>query len=311
MTINLPSGTVTFLFTDIEGSTQLWEKYPEAMHVVLASHDSILRAAIKSNHGYIIKTTGDGVYAVFRTVIEGVNAAIAAQREFQTSTFFMNSEVLLRVRMGLHTGEAELRAGDYYGQALNRLARIMSAGHGGQILVSEVLAQMAREHLPAGVSFLDLGEHQFKGLLRAEKIFQINVPDLQKDFPALISIKAAKNNLPIQLTSFIGRERELAEAKQKLDGARLLTLIGPGGTGKTRLSLQLAADMVPNFNDGVWLVELAPLADPSLILQSVASILGVRESEFQSDGKQRIFHRPDLSPSRWHPSRFGISGSAR
>ena len=273
MTINLPSGTVTFLFTDIEGSTQLWEKHPEAMKSALAKHDSILKEAIESNHGHIIKTTGDGVHAVFPTVIDSINAAITAQNNLQSQI----SDLQIKVRMGIHTGEAELRAGDYYGQALNRAARITSAGHGGQILVSEASAQMAHEHLPVEVSFLDLGEHQFKGLLRAEKIFQIHAPDLQKDFPALISIKAVKNNLPLQLTSFIGRERELAEAKQKLEGARLLTLIGPGGTGKTRLSLQLAVDIVPNFRDGVWLVELAPLADASLILQSVASILGVRE----------------------------------
>src|SRR5258706_12685808 len=178
--------------------------------------------------------------------------------------------------MGLHTGEAELRDNDYYGQTLNRVVRIMSAGHGGQILISGITAQVAHEHLASDISLLDLGEHNLKGLSHAEKIFQVVAADLQKDFPALVTIAIATNKLPTQLTSFIGRERELKEAQEKLLAARLLTLIGPGGTGKTRLSLQLGVNVLPLFSDGVWFIELAPLADPALALQTIASVLGVR-----------------------------------
>ncbi|CAG0961081.1 partial Putative HTH-type transcriptional regulator, partial [Anaerolineae bacterium] len=281
---DLPSGTVTFLFTDIEGSTKLWELHSEAMKAALVKHDSILKEAIESNHGHIIKTTGDGVHAVFTTAIDGVNASITAQRQLHSSlrqaqdgAFIIHpSSFALKVRMGLHTGEAELREGDYFGQTLNRAARIMSAGHGGQILVSDVVAQVAREHLVADVSFIELGEHYLKGIVQSEKIHQVVASDLQRGFPPLNTIPAATNNLPQQLTSFIGRERELREASEKLTSARLLTLIGPGGTGKTRLSLQLGIEMLPNFTDGVWFIELAPLADPALILQTIASVLGVR-----------------------------------
>lgn len=272
----LPSGTVTFLFTDIEDSTPLWEKHPEAMKSMLAKHDSILKETIESNHGQIIKTTGDGVHAVFEKVIDAIHAAVEAQQAFQTSDFLKNPEVSLRIRMGLHTGEAELRDGDYYGTTLNRAARIMSAGHGGQVLVSDVTSQVAEEHLLHGVSFIDLGRHHLKGLLKPERIFQIAAPDLRRDFPPLKSISTKTNNLPAQLTSFIGREREMTEATKRINDARLLTLIGPGGTGKTRLSIQLGTELLPKFTDGVWFIELAPLADPALILQTVASVLGVR-----------------------------------
>ncbi|HSL44142.1 MAG TPA: adenylate/guanylate cyclase domain-containing protein [Anaerolineales bacterium] len=269
----LPSGTVTFLFTDIEGSTQLWEKHPEAMQGALAEHDSILHETIESNHGHVIKTTGDGIHGVFETVIDAVHATLQAQRKFNIPV----CDLEIKVRMGLHAGEAELRAGDYHGQALNRAARIMSVGHGGQILLSSVTAELAREHLPAGITLLDLGEHRLKDLVRPEHIFQLLAPDLPTEFPALRSLNILPNNLPSQLTSFIGREREMEEARKLLSSARLLTLIGPGGTGKSRLSLQIAAEQLAEFKDGVWLVELAALADPAFIVSSIASVLELHE----------------------------------
>ena len=269
----LPTGTVTFLFTDIEGSTQLWENHPQAMKIALARHDSILRETIESNNGYIIKTTGDGIHAAFEKVIDAINAALSVQHHLQLPI----DNLQIKVRMGLHTGEAEIRADDYYGQTLNRAARIMSAGHGGQILLSAITAELAREHLPEDIHLADLGKYQLKNLSKPEHLFQLNALDLPTEFPPIKSFNILTNNLPIQLTSFIGRERELAEAKQKLEGARLLTLIGPGGTGKTRLSLQLAADLLSSFKDGVWLIELAPLAEASLVLQAIGIVFSVRE----------------------------------
>ncbi len=289
----LPTGTVTFLFTDIEGSTRLWEQYSEAMKAALAQHDSILKEAIESNHGHIIKTTGDGVHAVFEKAVDAVSAAVGAQKILQTLNLD-NSDVIsirsatstqgysttnmqVKVRMGLHTGEAELRDSDYYGRSLNRAARIMSAGHGGQILISEVTAQVAREHLASDVALQDMGEHHLKGLLRPENIFQVNAPELEHDFPPLQSLPTKTNNLPPQLTSFIGRERELIETTKRLESSRLVTLIGPGGTGKTKLSLQVAAEQLPHFKDGVWFIELASISDPANIVSTIASAFDLRE----------------------------------
>jgi len=274
---NLPSGTVTFLFTDIEGSTKLWEQYPEAMKSALAQHDAILREAIELNHGSYVKTTGDGVHAVFEKAVDAINATIRAQQVLQTSDVLKTSEISIRVRMGIHTGEAELRDNDYYGQTLNRASRIMSAGHGGQILVSDITVQVAREHLADNIVLVDMGDHHLKGLLKPEHIFQVNAPELKHDFPLLQSLPTRTNNLPPQLTSFIGREREMAEAKKKLENSRLTTLIGPGGTGKTRLSLQVGADQLSQFKDGVWFFELAPVSDPALIPSVLALVFDLRE----------------------------------
>ena len=276
----LPSGTVTFLFTDIVGSTQLWERYPDEMHSALAEHDAILRRAIEHNHGHLIKTTGDGFHAVFETAVDAIRATVEAQQALQSlagASPIAGSAPEIRVRMGVHTGEAELRDGDYYGQSLNRAARIMSAGHGGQILLSSITLELTREHLPGDISVLDLGEHQLRDLVRPEHIYQLSIPGLLKDFPPLHSLTTLPNNLPLQLTSFIGREREMKEASGLLASTRLLTLIGPGGTGKTRLSLQIAAEQLSNFKDGVWLVELAPLSDRSFIQSTIASIFDLRE----------------------------------
>lgn len=277
----LPTGTVTFFFSDIVDSTPLWERYPEEMKTALAKHDAILKETIAANHGQIIKTTGDGVHSVFSTAIDAIHAAIETQRAIRESTAFFESLGLwLRIRIGLHTGEAELRDGDYYGQALNRSQRIMSIAHGGQILVSDITAQVAREHSPTGVSFLNLGEHHLRGLLQPEQIFQLVAPDLEQDFPPLKSVPTKTNNLPTQVTSFIGREKEKAEIQALLDSHRLLTLTGSGGTGKTRLSQEVGAQMLGDFPHGVWIIELAPLTDPAQIIPSIAQVFGLQEHPF-------------------------------
>jgi predicted ATPase/class 3 adenylate cyclase len=272
---NLPSGTVTFLFTDIEGSTKLWGKYPDAMRHALDRHDAIMRQSIEAHGGYIFKTVGDGFCAAFDIATDAIAAALSAQHTLFTQAWGETGPI--RVRIALHTGTAKEHDGDYFGPTLNRVARLLSAGHGGQTLLSLTTKELVHDQLPSGVVLRDLGKHHLRDLDRPEHIFQIATPDLPADFPPLKSLENIPHNLPAQLTSFIGREREMAEIKRLLTETRLLTLTGAGGFGKTRLSMQVAADLLDTFADGVWLVELAPLFDPVLVPQTVASALGVRE----------------------------------
>ena len=278
----LPTGTVTFLFTDIEGSTSLAQQFPDALPALLARHHAILREAIEAHHGHVFQIIGDAFCAAFQTAREGLNAALDAQRGLQHEAW---GPAPLKVRMGLHTGAAqsnaiEERAGGYVGYlTLTRVQRVMSVAHGGQILLSHATAELVRTELPAEISLRDMGEHHLKGLLQPETLWQVIAPDLLKDFPALGSLSTPTNNLPTQLTTFIGRERELIDAQEKLNVARLLTLIGPGGTGKTRLSLQIAVDQLARFDDGVWLVELAPIVDPAFIVSTIAAVFDIREAQ--------------------------------
>ncbi|MBI1800387.1 MAG: adenylate/guanylate cyclase domain-containing protein, partial [Chloroflexi bacterium] len=269
-----PSGTVTFLFTDIEGSTRLWQQQPDTMRAAVARHDALLRRAIEAHDGFIVKTTGDGVLAAFATALAALAACLAAQRAVLTESW---GETPIRVRMGMHTGTAEERDGDYFGPALNRAARLMAAGHGGQILLSLATQELVRDSLPPQVALRDLGERRLKDLIRPERVFQVLAPDLPQDFPPLKTLDARPNNLPVQLTSFVGREREMQAIKAALAKTRLLTLTGSGGAGKTRLALQVAADRVDDFAHGVWLVELAALSDARLVPQAVATVLDVQE----------------------------------
>lgn len=276
----LPSGTVTFLFTDIESSTKLWEQFPEAMRTALAKHDSILRQAIESNHGHIVKTTGDGVLAVFENAVNGIAATLAAQQALKSQTWDKIKPNSVRVRMGLHSGTAELRSGDYFGNTLNRAARLMSVAMGGQVLISNTTADLVQEGLPADAALLDLGEHRLKDLMRPEHIYQLVHPSLPSDFPPIKSLGAVPNNLPVQLTSFIGREKEITDIKGLLKANRLVTLTGSGGTGKTRLSQEVGAQEITIFPQGIWLIELAPLSDPSQIIPAMAQVFGLQELPF-------------------------------
>ena len=256
-----PSGTVTFLFTDIEGSTRRWEADADAMRVALAAHDEVLRSAVEGNGGWLFKHTGDGVCAAFASARGAVDAAVAAQRLLG-----------LPVRMGVATGEAEQRGDDYFGPALNRAARVMAVGHGGQVLLSASTAGLV-----PGVDVMDLGEHRLRDLTGVERLFQVRADGLGGDFPRLRTLDAVPGNLSVQATSFVGRDAEVTEVAGLVRTHRLVTLTGVGGVGKTRLAVQVAAELVPGFGDGVWLVELAPVGDPGAVPDVVATALGITQ----------------------------------
>ena len=271
--VALPTGTVTFLFTDIEGSTQRWDAHREAMSAAVQRHDAIVRAAMDAHGGYVFKTLGDAFCVAFARSDAAVAAALDFQRALAAEDFAAVGG--LRVRVALHTGTADERDSDYFGPAVNRVARLLSIGHGGQTLLSGVMHDFVLGSLPSRVSLRDLGEHRLKDLSRPEYVYQLVAPDLASEFPALRSLESMANNLPLQMTSFVGREREVAEIAELLGTHRLVTLVGSGGIGKTRTSLQVAANLLDGSGNGVWFIELAPLASGGYIPAAIAQVLGL------------------------------------
>jgi class 3 adenylate cyclase len=273
--MGLPQGTVTFLFTDLEGSTRRWEAHPEQMRDALARHDAIVRGAVESHGGVVFSTMGDGLAAVFASARDAVRAVLAAQQGLGAAEW---GEVTgpLAARMGLLTGEGVLGGEHYLNQPLNRCARLMAAGQGGQALVSGATEVLVREDLPPGCALVDLGEYRLRDLARPVRIFQLAGPGLRSEFPPLRTLEAFAGNLPVQLSSFVGREAELAGLAAAVGRSALVTVTGPGGVGKTRLAVQAAADQLPSFSDGAWLCELAPVQDGEAMAQAVAAALRAR-----------------------------------
>ncbi len=265
----------TFLFTDIEGSTRLWEHEPMRMPKALAAHDQVARVVVERRGGHIVKMTGDGMCAVFDDPLQAVEATLDFQQA--VADIAQTEGLELRARCGIYVGLAQRRDEDYFGNTLNRAARIMSAAHGGQVLLSQAAVELVRDRLPTLISLRDLGLVRLRDLASPERLYQVQHPSLRRDFPALRSLELTPNNLPQQATSFVGRELELGEVTKALARARLLTLVGVGGIGKTRLSLQVAADILEDYADGVWFVELAPIADHRLVTHAVAKVLGFAE----------------------------------
>jgi predicted ATPase/class 3 adenylate cyclase len=285
------SAVETFLFTDIEGSSRLWEREPARMQVALARHDALARGAVADHRGSIVKMTGDGMCAVFDDPLCAIDAALAFLRGL--AALGEDDALELKARCGIHVGGAQRRDNDYFGTTVNRAARIMSAAHGGQVLLSQPVVDLVRGRLPETLSLRDLGLVRLRDLASPEHLYQVLHPALRQDFPALRSLEATPNNLPQQSTSFVGRERELAEARAALVRTRLLTLFGAGGIGKTRLSLQLAAEVLDDYPDGAWFVELAPIADARIVPQAVASALGVKEEGGRSITDTLVAHLAD------------------
>ena len=283
---NLPVGTVTFLFTDIQGSTQLWQQHPGAMKAAVEQHHNLLQQAIESNGGYVFQIIGDAFCAAFHTALAGLQAALVSQRLLRDEPWGETGP--LRVRMALHAGSAELRPGEFTsgeyatGMTLSHTSRLLSCAHGGQVLVSQAAHDLLRDELPAVLYLRDLGEHRLRDLMLSEHIYQLVVPDLPAEFPALKTEARQSNNLPERRSRFIGRQAELEGVQRCLKEGKLVTLSGSGGIGKTRLALEVARRMLPDYPDGAWLVELAPLTDPELVVQETASVLGVHKFQGNS-----------------------------
>ncbi len=274
--VSLPTGTVTFLFSDIEGSTQRWERYREAMATALQRHDELMQDAIARRGGFTFKTIGDAFCSAFTLATDAIAAALAAQRALAVEDF--SAVEGLRVRMAAHTGHAEARDGDYFGPAVNRVARLLAIGHGGQVLVSGTTTDLVQDEMPPQSSLRDLGEHRLKDLGRSERVYQLIADGLPIDFPSLRSLDVLRGNLPVQLTSFIGRESQVADISGLLAVTRLVTLIGAGGVGKTRTVVQVAAELATAYSDGTWFIDLAPITEPSLVASALASVFDVGES---------------------------------
>ena len=284
---DLPTGTVTFLFTDVEGSTRLLQELGDRYAALLDQHNALLRAAFAAHDGIEVATEGDAFFVVFRSAASAVRAAAEAQRALVHHDW--PPDVAVRVRMGVHTGEGTLGGDNYVGIDVHRAARISAAGHGGQVLVSETTRALVDGTLSEGLALRDLGEHRLKDLARTERIHQLVVDGVPSDFPTIRSLDVP-NNLPTQLTTFLGRRTELDEIARLLSGTRILTLTGPGGTGKTRLSLQAAAEAAANFPGGVYFVPLAPITDVELVASSILQAVGLHEASGRPPEERLIEH---------------------
>ena len=270
---SLSGEVLIFLFTDIEGSTLRWELAPEAMRTALARHDALVRSAIAAAGGRVFKSVGDAFCAVFGDPASALSAALNAQQSIASDGF---AEVGgLKVRMAVDAGAVEARDGDYFGRPLNRVARLLTAGHGGQILVAESAADLVRDELPANFTLIALGSHYLKDFAEPQEIYQLATTDIASAFPSLRTLSTTRGNLPQRVTSFIGREAEIEEIKGLLETSRLVTLVGSGGVGKTSASIKVGTDLGSRFKEGVWFVELAPIADPTLIPETILSLFNV------------------------------------
>jgi predicted ATPase/class 3 adenylate cyclase len=271
--VSLPTGTVTFLFTDIEGSTQLMQELGEKYVQAQVQHHQILRSAFESGAGRELRTEGDSFFCVFESALEACGSAAQAQRAFAVQAW--PDDKPIRVRIGLHTGEAPIVGNEYIGIDVHHAARVAAAANGGQVVLSDVTRSLVESSLPNDLTLRDLGMHRLKDLARPERLFQLVIEGTPNTFPSLRTLDSTPNNLPTQLTSFVGREDQVEEARRLLQGTRLLTLTGPGGIGKTRLSLQIAAEVVQGFPDGVYFVPLSAVRDPELVPSVIAQVMGI------------------------------------